>query len=207
DGPGFYTTRILAFFINEALCMLEEGATVGDIDKALETFGMPVGPLTLLDEVGIDVGSHIIRVLKEAFAERIVVPASVAAIEAEGRKGRKNGRGFYVYEEGKKGGVDETIYKHLASSSGRQSMDRSAMVERCIFVFMNEAARCLTEGIIATPDDGDMGAVFGLGFPPFLGGPFHYARRLGHAHVLETLAKLADKNGPRFAPDPYWSQG
>lgn len=206
DGPGFYTTRILAFFINEALCLLDEGASIPSVDKALETFGMPVGPLTLLDEVGIDVGSHIIRVLKDAFGTRIAVPAAVAAIEAEGRKGRKNSRGFYHYEDGKKGGVDESIYRHFTHGSARLSLDGSTMAERCIFVFMNEAARCLSEGIIASPDDGDLGAVFGLGFPPFLGGPFHYARRLGHKHVRETLANLAAKHGERFAPDPYWSQ-
>jgi 3-hydroxyacyl-CoA dehydrogenase/enoyl-CoA hydratase/3-hydroxybutyryl-CoA epimerase len=206
DGPGFYTTRILAFFINEALCLLSEGATVEDIDKSLEAFGMPVGPITLLDEVGIDVGSHIIRVLKEPFADRLKVPAEVETIEAEGRKGRKNSLGFYVYEDNKKQGVDETIYKHFRNGSERLNFDRRDIAERCTFVFLNEAARCLSEGIIANADDGDLGAVFGLGFPPFLGGPFHYARRLGFDVVRDTLTTLAAKHGPRFAPDKYWSR-
>jgi 3-hydroxyacyl-CoA dehydrogenase/enoyl-CoA hydratase/3-hydroxybutyryl-CoA epimerase len=204
DGPGFYTTRILAFFIAEALCILSEGASIEDIDKALEQFGMPVGPVTLLDEVGIDVGSHIIRVLKEPFAARLKVPAEVEAVEKDDRKGRKNNRGFYLYENGKKQGIDPTIYKHFSHGSERLRVDRKEIADRCIMVFLNEAARCLSEGIISSPDDGDMGAVFGLGFPPFLGGPFHYAKTLGHANVRAQLQTLAGKYGSRFEPDAYW---
>jgi 3-hydroxyacyl-CoA dehydrogenase/enoyl-CoA hydratase/3-hydroxybutyryl-CoA epimerase len=206
DGPGFYTTRILAFFINEALCLLDEGAAIDDIDRALESFGMPVGPITLLDEVGIDVGSHIIRVLTEAFGQRLIVPSWVANIETEGRKGRKNAHGFYRYEDGKKSGVDDTIYKHMPQGTARLSLDGHNMAERCLYVFLNEAARCLSEGILSSADDGDMGAVFGLGFPPFLGGPFHYARELGRDKVRENLLRLAEKHGSRFAPDAYWSR-
>lgn len=206
DGPGFYTTRILAFLISEALNILAEGASIEAIDKALEQFGMPVGPITLLDEVGIDVGAHIITILKSAFSDRLVIPAELDTIIAEDRKGRKNGRGFYLYPEGKKDKADHSIYKHLKHGTDRKNFDLKDIADRCIFVMLNEAARCLDEGIIAHPDVGDLGAIFGLGFPPFLGGPFHYASQFGHVRVMESLMELSMKHGARFAPAAYWSK-
>lgn len=205
DGPGFYTTRILAFLISEALNILSEGASIETIDKALERFGMPVGPITLLDEVGIDVGAHIITVLKDAFAERLALPPELESIIAEGRKGRKNGLGFYTYQEGKKDKADTGIYKHLKHGEDRKNFDLKEIADRCIFVFMNEAARCLDEGIIDSADTGDLGAIFGLGFPPFLGGPFHYAQQLGYARVAQTLNELSARYGARFAPATHWT--
>ncbi|MES2613999.1 MAG: 3-hydroxyacyl-CoA dehydrogenase NAD-binding domain-containing protein [Bdellovibrionota bacterium] len=202
DGPGFFTTRILAFQVAEALNILSEGARIEDIDNALEKFGMPVGPVTLLDEVGIDVGEHIIRVLMDSFADRIVIPNEIEAIGKENRKGRKNNSGFYLYKDGKKESPDESIYKHF--SKERKHFDLQTIAERCIYVFMNEAARCLDEKIIRSEDDGDLGAIFGLGFPPFLGGPFHYAKSLGKAVVKSKLLELAKQHGKRFEPAAYW---
>jgi len=206
DGPGFYTTRILAFLISEALNILSEGASIEAIDKALEQFGMPVGPITLLDEVGIDVGAHIITILKDAFSDRLVIPAELENIISENRKGRKNGRGFYTYPDGKKDKPDSTIYKHLKHGNDRRNFDLKDIADRCIFVMLNEAARCLDEGIISHPDVGDLGAIFGLGFPPFLGGPFHYAKHLGYVRVMESLMDLSLKHGSRFAPAAHWSK-
>jgi 3-hydroxyacyl-CoA dehydrogenase/enoyl-CoA hydratase/3-hydroxybutyryl-CoA epimerase len=206
DGPGFYTTRILAFLIAEALNILSEGASIEAIDNALERFGMPVGPITLLDEVGIDVGAHIITVLKEAFADRLQIPAELESIIAEDRKGRKNGRGFYTYVDGKKDKPDSTIYKHLKHGDDRKHFDMKEIADRCMYVFMNEAARCLDEGIISNTDVGDLGAIFGLGFPPFLGGPFHHAQQLGYARVSQTLSDMASKYGKRFAPAAHWAK-
>lgn len=206
DGPGFYTTRILAFLISEALNILSEGASIEAIDKALEQFGMPVGPITLLDEVGIDVGAHIITILKDAFSDRLVIPAELENIISENRKGRKNGRGFYTYPDGKKDKPDLTIYKHLKHGNDRRNFDLKDIADRCIFVMLNEAARCLDEGIISHPDVGDLGAIFGLGFPPFLGGPFHYAKHLGYVRVMESLMDLSLKHGSRFAPAAHWSK-
>lgn len=205
DGPGFYTTRILAFLIAEALTILSEGASIEDIDRALEQFGMPVGPITLLDEVGIDVGAHIITVLKEAFADRLVIPRELDPIIAEDRKGRKNGRGFYTYLEGKKDKPDVSIYKHLKHGNDRKRFDLKEIADRCMFVFMNEAARCLDEGIIDSTDAGDLGAIFGLGFPPFLGGPFHHARQMGYARVTQILTEMASRFGNRFTPAAHWA--
>lgn len=206
DGPGFYTTRILAFLIGEAMSILTEGASIEDIDEALEKFGMPVGPITLLDEVGIDVGNHIISVLSKPFGDRLVIPKELQAIVGEDRRGRKNSFGFYTYLEGKKDKPDKTIYRHLKHGQERKHFDRQEIVDRCVFAFMNEAARCLDEGIIRSADDGDLGAVFGLGFPPFLGGPFFYGNTLGKAQVKERLEAFAKKYGPRFAPAAWWSK-
>lgn len=202
DGPGFYTTRILAFQIAEALNILFEGGKIEDIDAAMEKFGMPVGPITLLDEVGIDVGEHIIKVLMEPFNDRLKVPTEIERISQEGRKGRKNNHGFYKYTEGKKDQPDESIYKNF--SADRKSLDLKEIADRCMYVFMNEAARCYDEKIIKSEDDGDLGAIFGLGFPPFLGGPFHYAKVLGKKNVKEKLKALSAKYGKRFEPTHYW---
>lgn len=202
DGPGFYTTRILAFQVSEALNILAEGARIEDIDSALERFGMPVGPITLLDEVGIDVASHIIQVLFKAFGDRIHVPQEIEKLEGDDRKGRKNSRGFYTYKGGKKEAPDNTIYAHF--SQPRCNFDLQEIVDRCIYAFLNEAATCLDEGIIKSEDDGDLGAIFGLGFPPFLGGPFYYAKNLGKSVVKSKLQELAKKHGKRFEPAKYW---
>ncbi|BBH52283.1 3-hydroxyacyl-CoA dehydrogenase NAD-binding domain-containing protein [Fluviispira sanaruensis] len=202
DGPGFYTTRILAFQIAEALNILAEGGKIEDIDNAMEKFGMPVGPITLLDEVGIDVGEHIIQVLFDAFSERLKVPNEIENIAKEDRKGRKNNKGFYCYVDNKKDKPDSTIYKHF--NIDRSNFDHKEIADRCVYVFLNEAARCLDEKIIKSEDEGDLGAIFGLGFPPFLGGPFHYAKVLGKKNVKEKLNELALKHGKRFEPAAYW---
>ena len=206
DGPGFYTTRILAFLIAEALNILVEGASIEAIDSAMEKFGFPVGPITLLDEVGIDVGNHIIEVLHKAFSHRLVIPIELQAIVAQDRKGRKNGKGFYTYIDGKKDKPDKSIYQHLKHGQDRKHFDASEIVSRCAMVFMNEAARCLDEGILTSADDGDLGAVFGLGFPPFLGGPFFYGRAMQKKgeSVKEILMRLEKNYGPRFSPAEYW---
>lgn len=205
DGPGFYTTRILAFLITEALLILGEGASIEDVDAAMEKFGFPVGPITLLDEVGIDVGSHIMKVLSPAFGDRLSVPEQMALVEKEERKGRKNSKGFYTYADGKKGEPDTSIYSHFGGSS-RKGMAASIIEDRCALVFLNEAARCLDEGILASEDDGDLGAVFGLGFPPFRGGPFHYSRTVGKEKIKTRLQELSKTYGKRFEPAAYWSK-
>ncbi len=204
DGPGFYTTRILAFQMAEALNILSDGAFIEDIDGALEAFGMPVGPLTLLDEVGIDVGEHILRVLFKAFSDRLQVPKQIDLFSKEGRKGRKSNKGFYLYHDGRKGKADILLYQHFQNP--RKRFEYQEIANRCIFVFLNEAARCFDEGILKSEDDGDLGAIFGLGFPPFLGGPFHYAKNLGKKDVKAKLQKLAQKHGKQFEPALYWDK-
>ena len=202
DAPGFYTTRILAAYMNEALLLLEEGGDIAHIDKAMRAFGFPVGPLTLLDEVGIDVGAKITEVMRDFFEERGVQPSRAGreVVEA-GYKGRKNKKGFYKYEGGKSEDkdVNADIYDFFGGPS-RKTLPPKLIQDRLAFMMMNEAARCLEEGVIASPTDGDVGAVFGLGFPPFLGGPFWYMDARGLGDVVGTLSELEHTHGARFKP-------
>ncbi|MBY6106709.1 fatty acid oxidation complex subunit alpha FadJ [Ferrimonas balearica] len=201
DGAGFYVNRILALYMNEAANLLLDGEPVEALDKALVKFGFPVGPVTLLDEVGIDVGAKISPILESELGSRFAAPAAFAKLLADDRKGRKNGKGFYQYggkAKGKKP-VDESVYQVLGiQPQGRLS--QSELAERCVVQMLNEAVRCLEEGIIASPRDGDIGAIFGIGFPPFLGGPFRYIDRLGAKTLVERLRSYQERFGDRFAP-------
>ncbi len=200
DGPGFYTTRALAPYLGEAARLVEEGAEVEAVDRAMLDFGFPVGPLALLDEVGLDVGGKVARVLHGAFGKRLEPAAGMARVVDEGRLGRKSGRGFYVYD-GKKKRVDTSIYG-LQGGAERRPFEEREVQERLTFAFLNEAAWCLQEGVLRSARDGDVGAVFGLGFPPFLGGPFRYLDRLGARFAVEVLERLRRAHGERFEPAP-----
>jgi 3-hydroxyacyl-CoA dehydrogenase/enoyl-CoA hydratase/3-hydroxybutyryl-CoA epimerase len=198
DGPGFYTTRALGPYMNEAARLVEEGARVEDVDGALKRFGFPVGPLALLDEVGIDVGAKVAKVLSHAFGDRLAPPGSMARVLDDGRLGRKNQRGFYTYGRGEKK-VDASIYALLPGRERRPFEEREIQ-ERLVFAFLNEAVLCLEEGILRSPRDGDVGAIFGLGFPPFLGGPFRYLDHLGARFAVQVLERLHERHGARFRP-------
>lgn len=202
DSAGFYVNRILAPYVNEAMRCLVEGEPVDKIDNALVAFGFPVGPIQLLDEVGIDVGTKISPILQQAYGDRFAAPQNIAAILNDDRKGRKNGRGFYLYP-GKgsrsKKQVDPAIYKLLGVSPKGQ-LAENEIAQRCVMMMLNEAARCLEEGVVRSARDGDIGAVFGIGFPPFLGGPFRYMDSLGAGEVVAQLQRLASQYGERFAP-------
>lgn len=201
DGTGFYTSRILAPYMNEAAWALNEGIPVETLDSALVDFGFPVGPITLLDEVGIDVGAKVAGIMEEAFGARVKVPESMARLLDDDRKGRKNGRGFYSYQFGKKAGVDPTVYQTLGiqpNKSAAGTDDELAM--RLVLQMVNEAAYCLQEGILLSPRDGDVGAIFGLGFPPYTGGPFFWCDTVGVDTIVAKLNALADIHGERFKP-------
>jgi 3-hydroxyacyl-CoA dehydrogenase/enoyl-CoA hydratase/3-hydroxybutyryl-CoA epimerase len=199
DGTGFYTSRVLGPYSNEAAYLLEEGASVEDIDGAMESWGFPIGPFLLADEVGIDVGAHIAEIFVEEFGSRMQGPAMMAKLIADERMGRKNGRGFYVYEDGERNGVDVTVYAALGLGE-RSTIDRAEIQERLSLAFLNEAARCLEDGVLRSARDGDIGAVFGLGYPPFRGGPFWTIDSMGSDVVAARLRVLEDRFGERFAP-------
>lgn len=201
DRAGFYVNRILAPYINEAMRCLLEGEPVEHIDRALVRAGFPVGPIQLLDEVGIDVGSKITPVLQQAYGERFAAPAAFEAVLKDDRKGRKNGKGFYLYGGGRRGGKkpDPAIYPLLGVQPAVK-LSEAQIAERCMMMMLNEAARCLDEGVIRSARDGDVGAVFGIGFPPFLGGPFRYMDQRGAADIAQTLRALMRQYGDRFAP-------
>ena len=202
DGAGFYVNRILAPYMNEAARLILEQEPIDVVDKALVNFGFPVGPVTLLDEVGIDVGAKIGPILTKELGSRFEAPAAFDKLLADDRKGRKNGKGFYLYGKNAKKGkkqVDESIYK-LFNLKPQASMAPNAIAERAVLLMLNEAARCLDEGILRSARDGDIGAIFGIGFPPFLGGPFHYMDAIGMTELVDKLERHQDKYGERFAP-------
>lgn len=201
DKAGFYVNRILAPYVIEAMHCLLAGEPIEAIDDALVRFGFPVGPVQLLDEVGIDVGTHIMPVLEKAWGERFALPTALDAVLNDNRKGRKNGRGFYLYGKrpGAKKKADAEIYR-LLRLTPKPCLSAQDVATRCVMMMLNEAARALDERVVRSPRDGDIGAVFGIGFPPFLGGPFRYMDRIGIAQVVATLEQLAQRFGPRFAP-------
>jgi 3-hydroxyacyl-CoA dehydrogenase/enoyl-CoA hydratase/3-hydroxybutyryl-CoA epimerase len=204
DGPGFYTTRIVAPYMNEAIYLLAEGISALEIDQALAEFGFPVGPITLLDEIGIDVAAKVAHILQEELGDRLQGPAAFEAMVRDGRLGRKVRKGFYRYDPdtGKKlKEIDETVYELFPGRAPR-GLERAAIANRVILQMVNEAVRCLGEGILRSPRDGDVGAVFGLGFPPFRGGPFRWVDEEGLDAIRGRLETLAERHGSRFAPAP-----
>ncbi len=200
DGAGFYVNRILAPYMNEAADVLLAGESIEQIDKALQKFGFPVGPVKLLDEVGIDVGTKIIPILMAQFGDRFKSADAFDKVLKDDRKGKKNKKGFYLYT-GKKPGkeVDESIY-NLVGVKPNPSMSLNQIAERCVMMMLNEAAMCLEEGVIRNARDGDIGAIFGIGFPPFLGGPFRYMDTLGIDHVVDRLEHYRSTLGEKFTP-------
>lgn len=202
DGPGFYVNRILAPYINAAMKCGMEGVPFDRIDSALMNFGFPVGPFKLLDEVGIDVGSKVQPILEEAFGERMRGPGLQTKLVESGRLGRKAGKGFYLYDKPKHSRkIDESVYREL-NVRPHNRMPDDEIVERCVLMMINEAVLCLADDTIACPRDGDLAAVFGIGFPPFLGGPFRHADARGLADTVRSLQRLQQSHGNSYSPAP-----
>ena len=199
DSPGFWVNRILGPYINEAAHLILAGTTIETIDELMVQWGFPVGPITLIDEVGIDVAEKAGGVMHAAFGERLAPPAGLATLTKKGRLGRKSGKGFYLYANGKKRGVDQAVYQELGAhpNGGPRPAE---ILQRLTHAMVNEAARAAGEGVIRTPRDGDIGAIFGFGFPPFRGGPLRYADDLGAPRLVAELTRLAELHGIRFAP-------
>jgi 3-hydroxyacyl-CoA dehydrogenase/enoyl-CoA hydratase/3-hydroxybutyryl-CoA epimerase len=201
DAPGFYVNRILGPYMNEAALLLEEGVPMEEVDAAMVKWGFPVGPITLFDEVGLDVAEKSGKILQEAFGERVPGNALVPAMVEQGRRGRKNGRGFYRYQDGKRLGPDASVYA-LTGRTSHQSLPAHEIQERLVLGMLNEAVRCLEDGVLRSARDGDVGAVMGIGFPPFRGGPFYHLDRIGAAAALQRIRALEERFGARFAPAP-----
>jgi 3-hydroxyacyl-CoA dehydrogenase/enoyl-CoA hydratase/3-hydroxybutyryl-CoA epimerase len=201
DRPGFWVNRLLSPYLIEVGHLLQEGVTVETVDKAMVKFGFPVGPVTLLDEIGLDVAQKGSAVLHQAFGDRMQPTEGVQRMTEDGRLGRKSGRGFYRYEGGKKRAVDETAYEIIEAAPSSR-VPRDDVSPRLVYTMLNEAARALDEGVVRSARDGDIGAIFGIGFPAFRGGPLRYLDEVGADKAVETLEQLAEKYGERFAPCP-----
>jgi 3-hydroxyacyl-CoA dehydrogenase/enoyl-CoA hydratase/3-hydroxybutyryl-CoA epimerase len=202
DCYGFYTSRSVAAYIREALQCLNDGATVEDIDGAMEAFGMPVGPITLLDEVGHDVGAHVLSIMKEAYPDRFSEDLTKITVD-DNRLGRKNQRGFFAYDKGKKTGVDESVYS-LFTERRNLDISKSEVQQRIVMALINEVGFCMGENIVTNYNDAEIGLIFGIGFPPFRGGPLHYVDYQGIDTIVATLGDLEKQWGVRFKSAPYW---
>ncbi|MBA4090594.1 MAG: 3-hydroxyacyl-CoA dehydrogenase [Sphingobium sp.] len=201
DSRGFYTSRSFGTYVQEGAELVGEGVNPALIENAGKQLGMPTGPLAVSDEVSIELGWKIMSAAKKELGDAYVPQESdeimVRMVEA-GRLGRKNGKGWYDYPESGK--------KHLSPVLGEmfpraaQQPDVEAVKERLLYRQLIECARCFEEGVLETPEDGDIGAIFGWGFAPYTGGPFSHMDTVGIAHVVAVLDRLAAEHGPRFAP-------
>jgi 3-hydroxyacyl-CoA dehydrogenase/enoyl-CoA hydratase/3-hydroxybutyryl-CoA epimerase len=208
DVPGFLVNRILAPYLNEAARLLAEGYSIADIDKAATQFGMPMGPIRLLDEVGLDVAAHVAQIMVRGYGARMEGPNFAAQLLAKDRKGKKSGAGFYDHPVGEKERPAENIRELLGITAPAQSApDLGVIHQRLIMALLLEAITCLDEAVAGNPgpdaaDQIDLGTIMGIGFPPFRGGLLAYADTLGPLTIKSILTKLEKEVGPRFSPPP-----
>ena len=194
SSPGFVVNRLLAPYMAEAMHIAEAGVPLAEIDKLAEDFGMPMGPVELVDSIGIDVALNVSKVLGAAFNRPI--PERLISMVENDQLGRKSGQGFYRWEDGKAVKDDDAGEAALPDD----------LQDRLMLPMINEAVACLHEGVVSDADLLDAGVIFGTGFAPFRGGPLHYARNRGTAEVQATLSELAAKYGERFRPHEGWSE-
>jgi 3-hydroxyacyl-CoA dehydrogenase/enoyl-CoA hydratase/3-hydroxybutyryl-CoA epimerase/3-hydroxyacyl-CoA dehydrogenase/enoyl-CoA hydratase/3-hydroxybutyryl-CoA epimerase/enoyl-CoA isomerase len=201
DGPGFLVNRLLLPYMNEALELLREGVDPRRVEGAAKSFGMPMGPLTLYDVVGMDTALHAGHVMHEAFPDRIVESPVLDAMVKAGRLGQKSGRGFYSYKDKKgKGQPDPTLAEVLTPLvRGKSKLSDEQLIDRMFLPMVVEASRILDEKKVRDPRDVDLGLIFGIGFPPFLGGLLFWADRQGAKSIVERL-KAFESLGARYQP-------
>lgn len=198
DSPGFLVNRILMPYLMEAASLFMAGARVEDIDGAMLEFGMPMGPLRLLDEVGMDVAHHVGETLAYHFQDRMHTPAILKEMMSSGLLGRKSGHGFYQHQM-KRPQVNEVV-QMFQQTHWAQALDRETLQQRMVLLMVNEAARCLEEEVVTAPEDVDFAMVMGTGFAPFRGGPLRYADTIGLKPIVHALEREARHNYPYFAP-------
>lgn len=197
ECPGFLVNRILIPYVIEAIRCVDEGEKIGRIDSIITRFGMPIGPLALCDEVGLDVGFHVAKVLEDGYGDRMQCPAIMQRFEAlDNTLGKKTKRGFYTYNSKKKK-ENQEIYKLC---SGNKTLSEQEIQNRLILIMVNEAFKCIEEKIVNSPQELDMAMIYGIGFPPFLGGLLRYADQIGLKVVLHHLSALTQEHGIRFRP-------
>ena len=205
DRAGFLVNRLLSPYLGEAGRLLSEGATVDRIDGVLRDFGMPMGPLRLLDEIGFDIAEHAGKEMGAAFGERLATSDVIDRLIDSGRLGKKNGRGFYLYRDGKSTGVDPAVADLLREDGGGAPgsvPSDEEILERTLYPMINEAAYALEEEVVESADMVDLAMIMGTGFPPFRGGLLRWADDIGVGEIRERLDELAARHGPRFEPAP-----
>ncbi len=202
DAPGFLVNRLLGPYLNEGVWMVSEGVSIEKLDAALLNFGMPMGPMELIDEVGVDVAEKVAHILHEGLGDRMKPAPLNAALLKEGKLGKKSGAGLYVYEaDGKGKRFDESVYDVLGVKPDKSKHDAQAeWVDRCILTMVNEASRCLEEKIVDSAQEVDLGMIMGTGFPPFRGGLLRHADTIGLKEVVVRLKKFEVQFGKRFEP-------
>jgi len=209
DVPGFYVNRCLGPFLAESMALCADGVGLLELDNAMKKFGLPVGPITLADEVGIDVASHVGVFLTQHLGSRMLGgnPAVMEEMVSKGMLGKKTGAGFFVHDPKAKGAAKKVLNKEAeAIVAGHvkpgtlEKVDEFTIQQRMICRFINEAVLCLQDGIIDSAQDGDMGAIFGIGFPPFHGGPFRYVDNFGVAKYVAMMEGFAAQYGEQFTP-------
>jgi len=203
DGPGFLVNRLLFPYMNEAIELLCDGASLEEIDRAATAFGMPMGPITLYDLVGLDTAMYAGMVMYQAFPERVVASPLVPAMVKQGRLGQKSGRGFYSYDNKKGRPAPDAAALALIAPYRRseRKFSREELTHRLFLPMLLEATRMLAERIVRDVRDVDLGLIFGLGFPPFKGGLLFWADTIAAARILE-LVKPLEPLGARFQPTP-----
>lgn len=199
DSPGFVVNRILMPYLIEAGNLFEAGATIADLDAAMLDFGMPMGPMRLLDEVGTDVALHVANTLAAAFGNRLKIPAHLGGMTKAGLLGRKAGRGYYLHEGNAKHTRPNPAVSAYVTGDSAALLSRDELRERMVLLMVNEAARCLEEAIVAAPEDVDFAMIMGTGFAPFRGGPLRYAEATGVENIVSALEKLADTGAKHFS--------
>lgn len=199
DRPGFWVNRILAPYLNEAGRLVLEGVPVERVDRAMTRFGFPVGPITLMDEVGLDVAQKASTVMHQAYGDRMKPLEALGRLVEAGRLGRKSEKGFFKYEDGKKKGADPEALR-IAGVSATANLSDREIEDRLVCRMLNEAVMALDEGVVRSARDGDIGAIFGIGYPPFQGGPFRHLDATGTDQAVGTLERLNQEQGERFKP-------
>jgi 3-hydroxyacyl-CoA dehydrogenase / enoyl-CoA hydratase / 3-hydroxybutyryl-CoA epimerase len=200
DSPGFLVNRLLGVYLNEACLLAQEKYDFQWIDVVVKKFGMPMGPFRLIDEVGIDIAEEVARILEMAFQDRLKPSTLLTTILQSGILGKKEKKGFYIYRNNRQKTANPSILKLLP---GTRQENEAQVINRMMYLMVNEAARCLEEQIISAPQDVDIGMVFGTGFPPFRGGLCKWADNIGLKSIVHTLKEFKDLFGERFTPVPY----
>lgn len=197
DSPGFLVNRVLFPYLLEAAELYENGVSAKEIDDALLKWGMPMGPLRLIDEIGLDITVDIADTLEKPYGRRDRAPEILHKMQAAGMLGRKSGSGFYKYE-GKQQTDNEALTQWRQSTG--EDFAAESLADRLVFLMVNEAARCLEEKIVSTPEDADFGMMMGTGFAPFRGGPLRYADYVGLKKLVTEMDGLHSRAGEKFAP-------